>query len=512
MFYSLKQRAETIQLKNISFFHIIITLMICWFIFNYFHGERVLAGDGIGWDGVLYAKIAQSFGTHIHDRLLNYYHIQRIFPSLIVSVLAKIFGVSLETPKNIIHYFYVYNIIVTLIGIYIFYCISRFQEWKLPVFIIGFSGVFLNFATLKHIEYYPVLTDYTALVLALLQIYFYLHRSFIGLSIVTLIGAFTFPTLLFSGVLLLLFQKTKKNKVKRFGLIKIKVSNSLNGLWVSVGMAGLIALLTAYFLKHPVATDPLFLRHPLTSLLGIISVASVFIYMISMIKPFIRTNYFAKINLNVLFFAMCFCLTIHIIQQYLSNGSVFMPVTTFIGSTITRSAIDPFVFLVAHFVYFGPVVILIIFYWKEMVVITYEQYPGLMMLLFIFGLILINPESRTLVNALPLFVFTLCEALNRMRITMNFAYWIMGLSLFVSKLWLPINIWPWKNELALFTKFPQQMYFMNHGIYMGDAMYFVQLIIMILTCSGLWLWKRSNKAIKPNIIVFIQQKFHTHLA
>src|SRR5262249_45416437 len=67
--------------------------------------------------------------------------------------------------------------------------------------------LFVNFAVLKWVPYYPVLTDVYALTLGLLMLYCYLADRALALGVLTALGAFTWPPLIYQGSLLLLFPR-----------------------------------------------------------------------------------------------------------------------------------------------------------------------------------------------------------------------------------------------------------------------------------------------------------------
>ncbi len=71
----------------------------------------------------------------------------------------------------------------------------------------GFVGIFVNFAFFKYAWYYPVLTDVSAAALSLAMLLFYLRRRQLPLVIVTLMGAYTWPTLIYIGLFLLMFPR-----------------------------------------------------------------------------------------------------------------------------------------------------------------------------------------------------------------------------------------------------------------------------------------------------------------
>lgn len=493
--------------KNI--FYLLIIAMILWFVLNFFFGERIQIDNGLGWDGQLYFDIAKRFSVFIHEKLLSFYYVQRIFPSFVVHATARILHLSLNAPSSIIHIFFLYDLVVILIGMYIFYRIAKLQAWKYPVFLIGFSALFLNYPILKLIPYYPILTDYTALTLALLMFYLYLVNNFLGLVIVTLIGAFTFPTLIYCGAILLLFENKPKEKTYFKKFINISIKRLPNRFFLALSFTVFIAVIALHFMGtiHPSQFTKNFLAlldfpkklHPLSPFVGIASFLGVMTFLFFMILPFIKEQFLLRINLVRLSATICLLFLIKLIQMHLSNGEPGpLTASLFVKVVLLESVAYPFIFLVSHFIYYGPFILLSILYWKEIVSVVQKNSAGLALLLLIYGMLIIGSESRQYINAVPLFVFLLCEVLNKKNITLRFANYMIILSLVISKFWLPINIVSWQGGDNDLLQFPYQMLLMNFGPEMGNKMYWVQFLVMIIVFYGLWNWKKKVELKKEN--------------
>lgn len=490
------------DLVKISFF-IISALLLIWFAGSFFYAEHIPFTKGLGWDGALYGDLAYRFGFYIHGMMLDKYSVQRVFPSLMVHVFAKILGYPLNTPLNIIHAFYLFNVIVTFLGMWGYYCIARRQQWGLPVFLIGFSILFLNYPILKLMSYYAVLTDYTALALGIWALYFYLENKFIGLILIALIGAFTFPTMLYSCILLMLFPFRKLPGSIGRPLINIVLKNPLGARKSALICAAFFMILPMCFLR---TVDPSQLMekylqmvtlycpqhlYPLHSIgWGIVGLIGVFLYVFAMILPFIRARFLIKIEGVRLCGVIALIFAVNLLQWYFSNGKPG-PLTSFLFlEHITAEAIvNPLVFLVSHFVYYGPGVLLMVLFWKEMVAIVRRNWFGLFVSLLFYGVLSVGSESRQFINAVPMFAFVLCEVLHKKSINLRFSIWLLGIGLLISKFWLVLNIAPWSESVNIF-EFPYQMYFMNQGAYMNNEMYFLQLVLMLMVFYGLWSWKK----------------------
>jgi hypothetical protein len=80
--------------NNLNGCHLLMMIIIFSLgIMNFFFGELVPAGGGLGWDGVTYANLTKNLPTLINNGELNEYYAHRILPSLIVRVLMETFNV-----------------------------------------------------------------------------------------------------------------------------------------------------------------------------------------------------------------------------------------------------------------------------------------------------------------------------------------------------------------------------------------------------------------------------------
>src|SRR5450759_2625136 len=83
---------------------LMILIVLALGLLNFFWGEKVPAGGGFGWDGVLYADMVRNLDSMISGGQLSSYHAQRILPSAIVRSMLLFSEVSMS-DTNIIRGF-----------------------------------------------------------------------------------------------------------------------------------------------------------------------------------------------------------------------------------------------------------------------------------------------------------------------------------------------------------------------------------------------------------------------
>ena len=228
-----------------------------------------------------------------------------------------------------------------------------------------------------------------------------------------------------------------------------------------------------------------------------ISLICVSIYFWYMLRPIILVpSKQVKIFLNLLelhkimaFIAIF--LYLHALINFLSNGTELVSTwQMIIMRLIIPPTVDPFNFIVTSFMYYGPCILFLLFYWDN--VLNYVNRMGYSyFILIMMGVImLINTESRHLTTFLPMFIIPVLKYLNesqigKMNITKSLIFLIS--SILISRCWYHINVPGIETAFAngWLMQFPAQRYFMSQGPWMSHHMYFVFLIITLVFAGAL---------------------------
>jgi hypothetical protein len=190
--------------------HLLMTaILLVVSVIAMFWGERMTAHDGLGWDGRFYVDLAKSFETSVFVEKMDSYHTQRIVPSGIVHYSLRLLGMPLDNT-HILWAFRIYNLLLLMLCCWFWKRIADELDLSEGGRWLGFMGLFVSFAIMKMGFYYPNMTDITALTLGLAMIHTYMRRQQWGLFAVTLIGAFTWPSIVYGGVLMLLWPRDAK--------------------------------------------------------------------------------------------------------------------------------------------------------------------------------------------------------------------------------------------------------------------------------------------------------------
>ncbi len=472
----------------------IILLFFGWLIASLFFGERIPESNGIGWDGVTYAALLKDYPNMVFHSGLSLYTLQRIVPSGVIYYFLKLFHLS-ATDANIPLLFSLYNTVLLGFAVFLWQRLASKRQWQPNVQLLSFAGLFLNYAILKMNTYDPVLTDTTAFVLGLMMIYSVLLHKPLLLLLTTLIGAFTFPTLLFVGLLLFIF-----NTGNRVTTDKTTATFSpSSGLLALLSAIALVILLYfIYFIAFP-KEEMALSRNPKWLFL---SLTALFIYFFAALMPVFSSckqicvriinaaNLTRIISALVIFLAVKYCL------HFFSNGEVgALTPWRFLELIAVRSLAYPGIFLVSHVIYFGPLICLFIYFWREIIAYLTKTQPALLVVTLCYIFIAIDSESRQIINFMPLAIVVLAEILNQKKIPWVTAYGLVALSILISKVWLPLNHHAW---ISLSTHppqaslhFPLQWYFMSQAPWMSQTFFIVNGIVVILTFLLLYPLKRN---------------------
>jgi hypothetical protein len=154
-----------------------------------------------------------------------------------------------------------------------------------------------------------------------------------------------------------------------------------------------------------------------------------------------------------------------------------------IKGTTMVSISRPLLFLVAHVVYYGPIVLLLVILWKPFCRTLHGFGLGLTLFVLVNMPLTLTSESRGAISVLPFFVAMVVVASEKLRWP-NWYYWTIGaIAVIFSKVWFVMNRPTVEGEIL---KFPAQNLFMNIGPWMANVPYLIQAAAGLV--AGLFLY------------------------
>jgi hypothetical protein len=452
--------------------------------------ERLTVQEGLGWDGVYYARFVRDFQDILSSGVPSYYA-QRVFPSGVVHYAMRLFSQPF-TNANIVRAFETYNLVLLVLAAWVWgkigdeLAISNRAKW------FGFVFLFASYAILKNNFYNAVLTDTTAFTIGMLLLYFFLRGSSAGLLIVLVISAFTWPTAPFLAALLFVFpyRKALASRGSDIGPTDKRYGTIAATLIAVITLGILIFLATSSQYPRWLTNFELVLRidRPLIYLSIACVVAFLFIATRELLAD--ESLYDVRKLSSAVDWRRLAIVIVVFVGLMLAHKSIstaeeigWGSMKVFIFHTFMVSISDPFLFLVAHVVYFGPVIVLLALFWKCFCIALKTYGPGMQGVVLISVLLGINSQSRYEIAAVPIFVGLLVKVLDEPVLQrQNILVWLT-LCLAYSKVWYRFNTGPqvFDGTMGSLQRFPLQHYFMNSGPWMSRPMYLVHAVAVIIT-------------------------------
>jgi hypothetical protein len=503
---------KTLSWNGIRSSHrLMVLIVVVLGLLNFFWGEKVPAGNGFGWDGVFYAEMVRNLDSMIADGTLSGYYAQRILPSAIVRSMLLLAGMP-SSDANIIHGFELYNLVLLVGACWAWKRVADNFSLSLGGRWMGFSAIFVNYQCSKQAFYYPVLTDVTALFVAMLLMLFYVERRPVALFVTAIVGAFCWPVVSVCGALLLVFLGSSLPTAVVAPAppsltIKSFTVSQLAGLGavLALSMIGYMSLtLTEWgpacntpamfanaMAARPCELDRLFARQFLTALPSLAAMLIALVMLVgsgSFFQAVLANLRSARWPLWAL--AMAAVAIPFGVVKLISNPGVAAP------SSLMR-LVDAALFppegkfllpAVTLAVFWGPVVLLLLLYWKQFCVEVRKLGPGVVAVIAISLPLGMVGEPRFMTVAWPFFVLGLVLALEAASTKASFKWALAVLTVAYAQFWMRFNLSPWlAPDGAGLLLFPKQVYFMHYGLWMAWWPYLLQLAALVL--SAIWLHK-----------------------
>lgn len=463
--------------------HVLIGLAFLIAALSFSFGEKIPIGNGLGWDGQFYGTLASRWDEALAEKPLNKYTVVRILPSAAVNLFLRQTGLPL-TDEWIIFAFGWLNVICVTISAWLWVRIANAMSLRERGKWLGFCTFFLSFAIAKHSGYYPVLTDIPAFTIGMGMLFCYLTGTELGLYVLTALGAFTWPTLLMQGTILLLFPRDHRDQVADFE--SDRLPGALN--WRNLLLAGYatfcFTLAVFWALEHSHLPICGFIE-PAPQVVHLsLLVAGTYLFFVfyrlidvdRLLKAFVDLpmHHWRRLIGVVLFLVAI---------RYLYDSWAPFPGHSYgklyILRLMIKAVYKPGVFLLGHAVYFGPILILGVLLWPQ-VSREIRRYGVGISLSALFALILgLDGESRHLMHAFPLLAPFVVAVVSRLNWGRRGDILFVVFSLLASKFWYQINSPDILSGSTSLLEFPLQAYALNYGVFMNNQTYLLQAAISL---------------------------------
>jgi hypothetical protein len=386
---------------------------------------------GVGFDGWVYRNLAQDPSGVLSARKVSGHHIQRVGPAVLVHVMMRLAGAEL-TAVNVVTGFQVLNFSLAVFGCYLWMSIVRVLGLRRPTAWFGFAALFLNYAMLKFIAYRPVLTDAAGFTLSLALVGCVVQRRRLRALAVSVLAAATWPTVLYSGLLLFVMPDRE---------VTARPPGRLSR-WVAAFVAAIVPVAA---LGVEVCGRPCSARMSATGMVRPLlpfSVLAVGIFLYLATRPLLDRLHLHAFVRSVHWPRLVTAVAVLVVVLWAwatwSDGS---------GSGLRRTLMNilqesvnkPGGFLVAHTMYVGPGVVVVALLWRRVVEVIARLGPGMVLVMLGFVVLSIGAETRKLINLWPFFAVMAAVVIDERRWDGRQVLWFSALSVAMSRVWLPIT-------------------------------------------------------------------------
>lgn len=447
---------------------VLATLLIA--MIGYGATEKIGMNRGLGWDGAVYAGWVQDFPGTI-QKGMSKYHVPRILPAAVAHYGLRLFKDAIE-ERHIIRAFGIMNIICATLVAWLWCKIAKELKISDRGKWLGFAGLSLNFAMTKNAFFYPVLTDVPAMAISTAMCYCYLRGWQFRLLGTIALGAFTWPTLIYTGAVLVLFPRRPELDA-RVGPAPLRLNLIAAGL--AVYYFGLWALYVVRDIQGPVFGWLATIETVLP-----LSFALLLVYLLCGLAPLLNSDrlfqpaqYWTRGNGAAVLALITVIIAVKFIQAELTVRPVKVEPTIYLltVAVAVASVAKPAVSFIAHVIYFGPLILVAAFLWRPVCRLVHQHGLGLTLVAAIGLAQSVDSESRHILYLIPLLFPFVIKAVDDLQWRPSQYALVVAISAFFSKTWLTIE----GNFQDNTFLYPDQLYMMHLGPFMGDLMYLAHL-------------------------------------
>lgn len=433
----------------------------------------------------------------LNGRKLKLHQLQRILPAVLVHYGLGLFGGAL-TLRNIEWGFQALQIgLLTLAGsIWCSQCLRLKISWRGMV--IGAIALFSGYALTKFFWYYPILTDIPALFLGMVMLYGYMldKRPFVFGAMV--LGSFTWPTLLYQGIIFLIFPRDPKRTFLIHSPLRPRTQLllALAALVpIFLALQWLLMNIPSNYRFHPFA--PL-LPYSILVTLGFWAGGVVILFnnaSLFRIRDWLQATWWRGAAL-----CLVAVILLSVVQNYVAGPRLEFNRTQALWRNVLISSIMvPGTFYVQHILFYGPIMLLAVIFWKPITTIA-RQFGRGFVLNLLFGMVFaIGSESRILMAFIPMLALLVAKLAEQLK----WRFWAIAsisiCALILMRSWLTLNGTP--NLVVFLNQFPElspflqrfnwnsdpnEMFLLGFGPWVGINLYALELPVALGTLLFLY--------------------------
>lgn len=462
-------------------------------LFGILVGEHIPIRGGRGWDGDIYIAVASDLSSGWERISRDPYRFQRILPCLVVYLGVALSGQTGQDAAALLG-FTLLNLVLMLGALWLWLRLAAHWRLSWPARWLGFIGLFVNVPCLKISTYYPGLTDIAALALGMLLVTTLATGARRGLVGAGILGWFTWPASRLMAAFLVLFPHRPEPQEAPSPDPPISPA----ARWLAGCSAlGVVAWMAHLFYGQGIRTAGWGPIVPAVESLYPVSLAVTGLYVYLVVANFtpdpspsgVRALW-TRLEWRWVLLAVAFLVVPRWLVAALTSGVESVTFAKFVPYTFFLSTTRPGIFLVAHVIYFGPVLLLVPLVWSRLRAQLLLWGPGAQLYLIVGLMVAACPDSRQSMLLLPMLVVPTVKALDEQRrISWRLVAGMGSLALVMSRFWLPFNQPTSAPPVdPLHAGWDIGRYYETQGSYMTEPYYVAGAVFCLLLGALLHHW------------------------
>ncbi|GAB4392154.1 MAG: hypothetical protein Tsb005_04940 [Gammaproteobacteria bacterium] len=408
--------------RHLSFIDVVLSLILLtlFLLYGFYSEDKQYIYSADNNLCGIYCKMAMHYGGWLVQHDFDKYYFQKSFGSLIIFILFKLFGIPL-TSIYINYGLQTLSAVALIISLLVWIKLMRYFQCSNNLFWLSFVGLFCSQLFLKILPYIQESPDTLAFAISIFFLYAWVKKHHIRAYLLFSITLFIQPQAALVMIPLLLTLPKASNtqmKLSHFSFSWLHVIREFvkkNYVAIIWGIYALVFFLSGYIL--PLIKAPYFgIDNTMTVWLPF----SILLASIVMTFGLIKLGFYTAVTsfLNVLkyqqtwrrlLFIFAIILTKNILVKYFAQGEILSATSSFKGTLWVfygfqyQMIEQPLKSVVAHIIFYGPILLLIITQWKKLATTCYRYgfNEGMHFSLCLIFILSTDAESRHLIAFMP---------------------------------------------------------------------------------------------------------------
>lgn len=448
--------------------------------------EQVPANDGLGWDGVRFARYATEGPKALLNREINDYYVQRVGPSLVVHGVIRTLGLPFD-PVTIRWTFLGMNLVLLTGSILMLVDLCRRLGLSLHAQWLLFLGFFLNPANGRLPVYYANIGDSFAFTLGTAMLWGWVTRRPWVLAIASMVALVSWPAAFYLLLPLIVWPRTMDRPEAAEG----PSAPALPWGWAVAAFPAGAILLAASWLAAQMPTPEWSPRNVASLAMNAWIFGFALVAVLSRITAATLKTVFSAWSGRGVATAVALFLLGRFYVASTESGSLAFSEVTYWREVLLYVRTRPLAPLVGHASYFGALAVVACALWPRAVAAARRLGPGPFVAIALMGLQALDTESRRLNANWPLIGLCAVLALEPWLRNSRVVVIAAAVCLLFSKLW-----WRWSGTDMFAQAHEPANYYNLQGPSLSDEAFVAHLVALSILATVTWLWSRRTPALR----------------